>query len=170
MIDLNAIRHNYQLMLGQVPAGVRVMAVVKANAYGHGMPEVARTVTAAGCNDLAVAIPEEGVALRDDGITANILVLGAATEIAAETAIRRELTQTVFEPDIVRMLNETAAEIGKPALVHVKLDSGMGRIGLRTEGEADALALALKESEHVKVTRHLYPFRRCRPPGSSGAA
>jgi alanine racemase len=152
VIDLNAIRHNYQLMGGQVPAGVRVMAVVKANAYGHGMPEVARTVTAAGCNDLAVAIPEEGVALRDDGITANILVLGAATEIAAETAIRRELTQTVFEPDIVRMLNETAAEIGKPALVHVKLDTGMGRIGLRTEGEADALALALKESEHVKVT------------------
>ncbi len=152
VIDLDAIRHNYLLMVGQVPPEVRVMAVVKANAYGHGILEVARTVVAAGCNDLAVAIPEEGVQLRDAGITANILVLGAATEIAAETAVSRGLTQTVFEPETVAFLEETATRVGKPALVHVKLDTGMGRIGLRTEGEADALNLALSEAKHVKVT------------------
>ena len=64
VIDLNAIRHNFQLMVAQVPKDVRVMAVVKANAYGHGIVEVAKTVTDAGCRDLAVAIPEEGVKLR----------------------------------------------------------------------------------------------------------
>jgi alanine racemase len=152
VIDLDAIRHNYLLMVGRVPPDVRVMAVVKANAYGHGILEVARTVAAAGCNDLAVAIPEEGVQLRDAGITANILVLGAATEIAAETAVDRGLTQTVFQPETVAFLEETAARAGKPALVNVKLDTGMGRIGLRTEGEADALNLALSEAKHVKVT------------------
>ena len=60
IIDLDAIRHNYQLMADYLPDSVRVMAVVKANAYGHGMIEVAKTVTAAGCENLAVAIPEEG--------------------------------------------------------------------------------------------------------------
>ncbi|HNX62136.1 MAG TPA: alanine racemase [Candidatus Limiplasma sp.] len=152
VIDLNAIRHNYQLMVGQVPKDVRVMAVVKANAYGHGIVEVAKTVTDAGCRDLAVAIPEEGVKLRENGIKVNILVLGAATEIAAETAILQDLTQTVFEPEMVETLDEKAAELGKQALVHIKLDTGMGRIGLRTEGEADALAQALKQAKHVKVT------------------
>jgi alanine racemase len=152
VIDLGAVKHNYLLMAGQMQPGVRVMAVVKANAYGHGIVEVAKTVTAAGCNDLAVAIPEEGVLLRDNGITANILVMGAATEITAETAIRRGLTQTVFEPDTIRFLDEVAQRIGNPALVHVKLDTGMGRIGLRTEGEADALALAIAQAKNVKVT------------------
>lgn len=152
IIDLGAIRHNYRLMRTQVPQGVRVMAVVKANAYGHGMVEVAKTLAADGCNDFAVAIPEEGVTLREQGITANILVLGAATELAAETAVREQLTQTVFEPSMVQLLDETAAALGKPALVHIKLDTGMGRIGLRTEGEADELASALANAKNVQVT------------------
>ncbi|HNW87491.1 MAG TPA: alanine racemase [Candidatus Limiplasma sp.] len=152
VIDLDAIRHNYLLMKSQVPPEVRVMAVVKANAYGHGILEVAHTVVDAGCNDLAVAIPEEGVLLRDNGIQANILVLGAATEVAADVAVERDLTLTVFEPDMVAVLEEAAARIGKPALVNIKLDTGMNRIGLRTEGEADALAIALSEAKNVRVT------------------
>ncbi len=152
VIDLGAIRHNYRLMRTQVPEGVRVMAVVKANAYGHGMVEVAKTLAADGCNDFAIAIPEEGVTLRQQGIIGNILVLGAATELAAETAVREQLTQTVFEPSMVQLLDETAAALGKPALVHIKLDTGMGRIGLRTEGEADELAAALANAKNVQVT------------------
>ena len=168
IIDLDAIRHNYRIMLDKMPKGVRVMAVVKANAYGHGILEVARTLSADGCGDLAVAIPEEGVTLRENGIGGNILVLGAATEIAAETAVRQELTQTVFEPTMVRTLEETASRVGKPALVHLKVDTGMGRIGLRTEGEADALALALSEAPHVKVTgiyTHFADADRVMPEG-----
>lgn len=152
IIDLEAIRHNYLLMKGQLPPDVRVMAVVKANAYGHGIVEVAQTIVEAGGNDLAVAIPEEGVLLRDSGIQANILVLGAATEVAAEVAVERGLTLTIFEPHMVNVLEETAATIGKPALVHIKLDTGMNRIGLKTEGEAEALALALSQAKHVQVT------------------
>lgn len=152
IIDLEAIRHNYLLMKQQVPPDVRVMAVVKANAYGHGMVEAAQTVVDAGCNDLAVAIPEEGIQLREHGIHANILVLGAATEIAADVAIEQELTQTIFEPYMIDVLEEAAVRVGKPALVHIKLDTGMTRIGLRTGGEADALALALANATHVRAT------------------
>lgn len=152
VIDLDAIKHNYELMKQQVGPDVRVMAAVKANAYGHGIVEVSRTVTAAGCNDLAVALAEEGVLLRENGITANILILGAATEIATETAIMQDLIQTVFEPEMVAYIEEEAMRLGKTAYVHIKLDTGMGRIGLRTEGEADALALALKDAPHVEAT------------------
>ena len=152
VIDLGAIRHNYLLMRERVPSETRVMAVVKANAYGHGMVEVAKTVVAAGASDLAVAIPEEGIELREQGIQSSILVLGAATELAAEASIQYELTMTVFEPHMVDVLEQTAARLGKPALMHIKLDTGMNRIGLRSITEADALALALMKAPHVQVT------------------
>ncbi len=129
-----------------------MMAVVKANAYGHGMMEVARTIAAAGGTDFAVAIPEEGLSLREAGLQANILVLGAATPAAAEAAVHHGLTQTVFEPGMVAVLNQAAARLGKPAYVHIKLDTGMNRIGLRTAAEADALAMALHDAPHVRAT------------------
>lgn len=151
-VDLSAIRDNFLLMRSRVGQAVRVMAVVKANAYGHGIVEVSRTIEAAGGSDLAVAIPEEGIKLREAGIRANILVLGAATDVAAEVAIINDLTLTVFEPEMVAMLEETAQRIGKPALMHIKLDTGMNRIGLRTAGEADALAIALSQAPHVRAT------------------
>ena len=152
LIDLDAIQHNYRLMKQRVGDAVRVMAVVKANAYGHGMVEVARTVVAAGCTDLAVAIPEEGILLREAGVEADILVLGASTPVAAQAAIDNRLTQTVFEPDMIATLQETASSLGKTALIHIKLDTGMNRIGLRTGAEADALNLALSQSPNVRVT------------------
>ena len=152
-IDLDCIRHNYRILADALPADVRVMAVVKANAYGHGIVEVSKAVVGVGARDLAVAIPEEGIKLRENGVSdATILVLGAATEPAAEPAVRYGLTQTVFEPHMVEVLEETAQRVGKPALVHIKLDTGMGRIGLRSEGEADALRLALEQAPHVKAT------------------
>ncbi len=152
-IDLNAIRHNYRLMADYVPKGVRVMAVVKANAYGHGMVEVAKTVTGEGCRDLAVAIPEEGAALREAGIAgANILVLGAIHERAIEACVKNDLTMTVFEPDMVEKINECAVRLHTYARVHIKLDTGMGRIGLRTADEATAVRQALARASHVKAT------------------
>ena len=167
-IDLGAIRQNYLLMQGRVGQNVRVMAVVKANAYGHGIVEVARTIEAAGGGDLAVAIPEEGIQLREAGIRANILVLGAATEVAAEASILNDLTLTVFEPYMVAVLEEAASRLGKPALVHIKLDTGMNRIGLRTGGEADALAVALQQAPHVQVKGIYTHFADADNPGQSG--
>jgi len=151
-IDLGAIRNNYRILAGAMPPGVRVMPIVKANAYGHGMVEVARAVLSEGAGFLGVALAEEGIRLRESGIHADILVLGAATKGAAAEAIRHDLTQTVFDPHMVRILDNTAKIAGKTAKVHIKLDTGMGRIGLCTEEEADALAEALQTAEHVTAT------------------
>ena len=153
IIDLGAIRHNYQLMTDYLPKPCRVMAVVKANAYGHGMLEVSQTVVDAGCKDLAIAIPEEGIALRENGFSdVNILVLGAVNERGIEPSVQNDLTLTVFDPETVSAVEACAARLNKTAAVHIKIDTGMGRIGLRTEDEAAALRQALERSPHVRAT------------------
>ncbi len=152
-IDLGAIRHNYLLMTDYLPKTSRVMAVVKANAYGHGMLEVAKTVVEAGCRDLAVAIPEEGIGLRENGFPGeNILVLGAVNERGIEPSVQNGLTLTVFDPSMIEKINACAAQFHTTASVHIKVDTGMGRIGLRTQEEADALVGALAKASHVRAT------------------
>ncbi|HPF87858.1 MAG TPA: alanine racemase [Candidatus Limiplasma sp.] len=152
-IDLDAIRHNYLLMADYLPPAVRVMVVVKANAYGHGMAEVAKTVVDAGCRDLAIAIPEEGIALRQSGLQdVNILVLGAINEHSIDPSVQADLTLTIFEPRMVQLIDACASRMGKTAFVHIKLDTGMGRIGLRTDEEAMALQASLAQAHNVKAT------------------
>ena len=152
-IDLDAIAHNYRLMKSYLPEDVRVMAVVKANAYGHGMAEAAKTVMNAGCRDFAIAIPEEGIELRQHtGENVRILVLGAINEQSVEPCIKAGLTMTVFEPHMVALMDAAAKKLCKTAAVHIKLDTGMSRIGLRTADEAHQLLHALQQADHVQVT------------------
>lgn len=166
-IDLDAIRHNNRILRESLPQGVKAMAVIKANAYGHGMIECARALAQTGVEHFAVAIPEEGIELRLGGVGGEILVLGAATPRAAQEAIRYGLTQTVFAPEMVALLNEEAGRQGREALVHVKADTGMNRIGLRTLQEAQALADALKAAPHVKATGVYTHFADADHPASS---
>ncbi len=168
-VDLQAIRHNYRLLAQPLPKDVRVMAVVKADAYGHGAVAVAKALLAEGAGALAVALVEEGLLLREAGITAPILVLGAAMETAAEAAIEADLTQTVFEPRQVAYIEQAAQRAGKTARVHVKLDTGMGRIGLRSEPEALALAEALKNAVQVQTTGVYTHFSDADAPLEGGA-
>ena len=138
-IDLSAIRHNVRVMKEHVADGVKLMAVVKANGYGHGAVPVARAALEAGAEMLAVAIPEEGMELRDAGITVPILVLGGIEEEAAPAVARYGLTQVVFDEARVRALSRAGEETGRRVGVHIKLDTGMNRIGVRTQEEAKAL-------------------------------
>jgi len=152
-IDLDAIENNYRLMDSYLPDEVRVMAVVKANAYGHGMAEVAKTVVSAGCRDLAVAIPEEGIELRKHiGSEIPILVLGAVNQQSIAPCIKAGLTLTVFQPYMVALVDSAAKKLQKTAYIHIKLDTGMGRIGLRTKEEAYVLQAALHQAPNVKAT------------------
>ncbi|MDD3335160.1 MAG: alanine racemase [Eubacteriales bacterium] len=151
-VDLDAIRNNYLVMRRQAPESVKIMPVIKADAYGHGMIPVAKALSTLGANNFAVALPDEGVALRESGVTANVLVLGAATKASASEAVKHDLTQTVFTPEMVALLDAEAKAQQKTALLHVKLDTGMNRIGLRTEEEARAMAAALAAASHVKAT------------------
>ncbi|GAB4573746.1 MAG: alanine racemase [Anaerolineae bacterium] len=129
-VDLDAIAHNVRQVQAHVGPAVQVMAVVKANAYGHGAVPVALTALAAGAARLAVARAAEGLALRAAGITAPILVLGYTLPQEVPDALRAGLTLTVTERDVAQRVAETAQTLGHAVAVHVKLDTGMGRYGL----------------------------------------
>jgi alanine racemase len=148
VVDLAAVAANHRLAveLGGRPA----VGVVKADAYGHGAVPVARTLAAAGAPFLAVALVEEGVELREAGLAVPVLVLGGAYEGGWELLVRHRLTPLVFTPGHVRQLAAAARAAGARATVHVKLDTGMGRIGVLPDG-LPALLGALRDAPEVEV-------------------
>lgn len=133
-VNLEDIAFNTQ-QFRRLIGNSQLMAVVKANAYGHGALEVAHTVLANGASWLAVAIPEEGVRLRRAGIAAPILVLGAVGPEEAEICVAKDLAVTLYEPQLARILANAARKLQKAAKVHVKVDTGMSRLGV-TDGAA----------------------------------
>lgn len=152
-IDLAQLRANVTMLRDSLPAGTQLLAVVKADAYGHGMAHIAREALVAGATHLAVAITEEGVTLRQKGIAqAPILVLGALTPDAASLAVEHRLTATVCSPDMVHWLQAAAEEQNAEALCHLKIDSGMCRIGCRDEAEVSAVMAALAVCPRVRLT------------------
>ncbi len=130
LIDRNAIAHNVRALKQRVGAHTELIAVVKANAYGHGAIQVAQTALAAGASRLAVARIAEGVALRQGGIKAPILVMGYHLPTEAPTAIAYGLTVTVNDDHFAQTLAQEAREAGKRVNIHVKIDTGMSRFGL----------------------------------------
>jgi alanine racemase len=136
-IDLDAIAHNVAAIKRHVGEGVAIMAVVKANAYGHGMVPVARMALESGASWLAVNRVSEGVTLRQVGIHAPILVMGYIPIAAATTAVRYDLTPTVASMTLAEALSAVAARTGKTIPVHVKIDTGMGRFGLLPDEAVD---------------------------------
>ena len=151
-IDLGAIAHNVRCLRARTPETAKLLAVVKADAYGHGAVEVSRTALKNGAEFLAVAIPEEGVKLRQAGISAPILVLGGVNEVGAEGDVQFDLTQTVYDVRTVLNLQRAAERLGKTACAHLKIDTGMGRIGVRTEDEAREVLDAVAASPRVALT------------------
>ena len=128
VIDLDAVRHNVRSML---PERAGVLAVVKANGYGHGAVPVARAALDGGAAWLGVALVEEGIALRDDGIDASILVLTEFPPGSERDALAAGLTPSLYTPGALERL--AAAASGREVGVHVKVDTGMHRVGLPPE-------------------------------------
>ena len=129
-IDLDAIAHNVQAFKHHVGLGVEVMAVVKANAYGHGALPVARTALEAGASRLAVHRLIEGIELRQAGIDAPILVMGYTPPNGAGLAARWRLTPSLITLEFAHALSLHAQALGIRLPVHVKVDTGIGRYGL----------------------------------------
>ncbi len=125
-LDAAALRHNIAVLRRQLSSGEELMAVVKANAYGHGDLEIARLCAAEGVNAFAVATPEEGVRLRRGGVKGEILVLGWAGPDSVRLLSRYRLTQTVVSLEHARALDQ----VGRRLKVHIKLDTGMHRLGI----------------------------------------
>lgn len=135
-INLKAIAHNIKQLVGVTAPGTRFMAVVKANGYGHGAPQVASTALANGAGYLGVARAAEGETLRRAGIEAPVLVLGYTTPANYRSLLANNLTQTVYSLDAARELSAAASREGKKAVVHIKVDTGMGRLGFACDSGA----------------------------------
>ncbi len=150
-VDLDAIANNVQAFRQHLPESTQIMAVVKADGYGHGAVPVAETAMAAGATYLGVALLDEALELRQAGMEAPILVLGyTAPEFVGE-AIKHDITLTVFHPELIEVLQEEANRLQQQAKVHVKVDTGMGRVGLRTQKELEQLMQVAKACPRVEI-------------------
>lgn len=141
-ISLAALRHNVRAVRSLVGPDVAVMGVVKANAYGHGAVEVAGVLAAEGVAWLGVALPEEGVALREAGLDTPILCLGGFWEGQESTLLDFDLTPAMSHLSQIERLDAEAGRRGVTAAYHLKVDTGMGRLGFAPEALDGALAAA----------------------------
>jgi len=149
-IDLAALRHNLGAVRDRVGPAVRVLGVVKADAYGHGAVGVSRTLADAGIDMLGVALVEEGLELRRAGVRTPVLVMGLAAEADLADALAHGLTLTVDGSATAEAVERAAAGRGEPAAVHLKIDTGMNRLGVRAEEAAEAAA-AVAARPHLRL-------------------
>lgn len=150
-IDLAAIAHNIRALKALLPTETQLLAAVKANAYGHGAVEVSRTVLANGASYLGVARPGEALALRQAGIEAPILIFGYSPPEMALDLAGHGLEQCVYDIDTARAFSARLKEGPQPLAIHLKVDTGMGRLGLACPNEAtiDPWVELVKELNHL---------------------
>jgi len=150
-IDMSRLVNNIRAVRGAVPAETKLLAAVKADAYGHGAKEVAAALLENGADALGVALCEEGFSLRKSGVAAPILVMSYTPEPLLPAVVEHGLIQTIFSADSYQKLAEAAAGQGRRAEVHIKIDTGMGRLGFLPGAEAaDRIASIFEEpSLHV---------------------
>jgi len=129
-INLDAIAHNVRTIKGIVGRNTQIIAVVKANAYGHGAVEVSQVALENGVAILAVGVVEEGIILRKAGIKAPILICGLTLEDQLKPLLSYNLTPTICDLQILEALSKVAGENGKTVGIHIKIDTGMGRLGV----------------------------------------
>ncbi|HTN43265.1 MAG TPA: alanine racemase [Nitrospiria bacterium] len=155
-IDLNAFRHNLRWVRNRIGPRRGLLAVVKANAYGHGIVSISKAASSEDIQGLGVAFVEEGVQLRRAGITKPILVMAGFLPEEAEGCLKHRLTPVVSNPDQLDVLKRLAQKTARPFGVHLKIDTGMGRLGLM-EGELGAFverARAIKKIEIQGLMSH----------------
>lgn len=149
-VDPAALRANLRAVRERVGPGPKIMAVVKANAYGHGMLRAAREFIAAGAEALAVAFVEEGIALREAGLELPILVLGGVAEAQLPLFLEHDIELCAASADKLEQIEAAAAAAGKIARVHLKIDTGMGRIGAQWDA-AEPLLEAAARAKHTEL-------------------
>jgi len=141
-IDLSALASNYRFLKSRLPKGTKVMAAVKANAYGHGIVEVSRKLIECGVDYLGVACIDEALMLRKHFVCKPILNLGVFLRQDIETVLENNITVTAADLNAAKTLNAVARRLKKKARVHVKIDTGMGRLGVWHE-EAEEFIIQL---------------------------
>lgn len=149
-IDLKAIEHNLNEVKKLLKPTTKIMAIVKANAYGHGAVQVAERAVKAGAEYLGVALLQEAIELREHGITTPILILGYTWEQDYHLLVQYQITQAIYQVKQAELLNEVARSQGIKAKVHVKIDTGMSRLGFSVKESVEAIEKIAKLS-HVEI-------------------
>lgn len=168
LIDLGAVRHNITAERERVGESVKIMAVIKANAYGHGDIEVAEAL-----DDLVdaygVAIPEEALRLRKNGVKKMLLILGYSGRDWFEDIIREEISQTVYSYSMAKQLSDIAANMGETAKIHIKIDTGMSRIGFMPVKDNIDVIRAISELPGIQIEGAFTHFARADEETSEAA-
>lgn len=128
-VSISAIRKNYQFLKGRLAPGTKVMAVIKADGYGHGMIKTSAVLTEEGVDYFAVAIIQEGITLREQGCRLPILILGHTFDEDFEDLLNYRITPMIDTLEQAEKLNEVAGRLHRVSPVHLKIDTGMGRLG-----------------------------------------
>ena len=160
-IRLSALRHNVHAIRSMLPQGVGLLGIVKANAYGHGALPVARALEADAARMLGVATVEEGVELRQGGIRLPVVVLGGVDPLQAEEAHAYGLSAALFDLGQIGYIARAAEAAGRPFPVHVKVDTGMSRLGV-APAEAAALLTSLAAIDGVEPSEGQLDYARKR--------
>lgn len=134
-IDLKALENNVRELRRVINPDAQMMAIVKANGYGHGVEPVSRVALQSGASWIGVALLQEAIMLRENGINAPILILGYTPVEDIKDVIRNDISQTLFTWEDALAAASTADQMGKKARVHVKIDTGMGRLGFKANPE-----------------------------------
>lgn len=150
-INLANLRHNLRQFRRHLPAATRLMAVVKADGYGHGAVEIARHALTEGADYLGVALVEEGIVLRKAGLMAPILVFGSPPPELVPLFFEHRLIPTVYSMDLAQRFSAEAQQRGEQILLHVKVDTGMGRVGIFPPGDAAQFLAALQTMPGLQV-------------------
>lgn len=149
-INLDALKHNMKIIRDFTAPSAQIMAVVKADAYGHGVKEVAETVLKCGATWLAVSMLDEAIELRNMGIQAPILILSDNEPECAEIIVQMDIRQGVYSFETARMLSDAAVKTNKIVKIHIKIDSGMGRVGFLPE-EAPNMVEKISKLPNLEV-------------------
>lgn len=158
-IDLSALEHNYKFIRSKINSETKIAAVVKANAYGHGAAKVAKKLSQLGVEYFCVGSPDEGIELREAGIKKPILVLAEVLDSQYQDIIKGDLIQTAASINTLKALNQAGIKANKIIKVHLKFDTGMGRIGFFPEDLLEIYQLAEK-LKNIKVEGVFSHFAR----------
>jgi alanine racemase len=157
-VNLAAIERNVRALRGRLTGGARFCAVVKANGYGHGAVPAARAALSAGADQLAVATALEAAGLREAGVPGPLLVMGAVSREELPVAVAARAEVVAWDERFVALLSAAAAGLEQPLRVHVKLDTGLGRLGTRLPGQALEVAAAVQREPGLELVGAMTHF------------
>ena len=149
-IDLDALKSNYKFLKSQLPKNIVFYTVLKSDAYGHGIKEVGKTLAGVGCKHFAVESPSEGISLRNEDISGEILLMNPIPEWMAELAVRQDLSVSVIHQSILQPLEDAAKSMNKRCKIHLNVNVGLNRMGI-APSKLLKIAKQANSKSHLKL-------------------